>query len=559
MSTVAHPLGSRIIARLPKLHIQVIGKSFGHLYAEGIYLCSDDKTPAVHMYDMMSRKIMILSDFIVYPYQFSFHSLHCLVYPSYTAAEIAKMHMQDIADDAAVSAEQQTQAFTRSQTRALEAAQLAAPQQFSPAVLAPDPTIYTRSIPSPTLDEVVSFLPAPLTLAPQEIHVKRIPVNTTGGLPPLDSKLDELTEDDIVRTMARHNFTFALPLDYRPPALPTPLGVMIVTVKSAVKLGKKSDAKSARLMHPRRSIDDDDDISTPEGYTGYTPDPSHCGQAMRQRLRSQWLAAEDLEMAGLMKRKVWDRELRSTLLPSDTIFQTRFHYKIKRKGGKFEKCKVRLVVQGDRMTKKDESGIGDFEDGFSSVPHASGLRFLLAITTKHNMHTDHVDISQAFTQGELLDGDVQNGKVYICAPPGYPEDPAYCYLLKRSLCGMPSAARVWFTTMSEFLKTEGCSKVGYEVSMWQVTQNGHNIVLAAHIDDLNIACAHRPTLDSFRSRLLEVFDGTYEGGIHTNLGCEITCDLEHDITTLSQKHYAEEILHSDGSWDTVPCSTVLPR
>ena len=83
---------------------------------------------------------------------------------------------------------------------------------------------------------------------------------------------------------------------------------------------------------------------------------------------------------------------------------------------------------------------------------------------------------------------------------------------------MPSAVRAGFTTMSEFLKTEGCSKVGYEESMCQVTQNGHNIVLAAHIDDFVIACAHRPTLDTFRSRLLEVFDGTYEGEIHTYLG-----------------------------------------
>ena len=87
-------------------------------------------------------------------------------------------------------------------------------------------------------------------------------------------------------------------------------------------------------------------------------------------------------MTGLIKHKVWERVLRSTLLPSDTIFQTRFHYKIKNKGGKFDKCKVRLVVRGDRMTKKDEFGIGDFEDAFSSVPHASGLRLLLSIVTK---------------------------------------------------------------------------------------------------------------------------------------------------------------------------------
>jgi hypothetical protein len=282
-----------------------------------------------------------------------------------------------------------------------------------------------------SLDEVVSVLPVSLTISPQDIPVKRIPVNTPGGLPPLDSKLDELTEHDIARTMTRHNFTFALPHDYSPPALPTPLGEMIVTVKSTVKLGKKSDAKSSvwlefltpptnagfkmqlyPLSHessrgvgqghdfiilsiltrtsPRAttfldlgiteftsakvtvamllaftdmnrspvfttsalddtetmtsdhgtahspnalevlpSIDDDDDPSSREGNTRYTPDPSHRDETMRQRLHSRWLAAEDLEMTGLIKRKVWDHVLHSTLLPSDTIFQTRFHYKIK--------------------------------------------------------------------------------------------------------------------------------------------------------------------------------------------------------------------------------------
>jgi hypothetical protein len=55
------------------------------------------------MYDMMSRKIMIVSDFNVYPDHFPFRSQLCLIHPSYTAAEIAKIHTQDIADDAAVS------------------------------------------------------------------------------------------------------------------------------------------------------------------------------------------------------------------------------------------------------------------------------------------------------------------------------------------------------------------------------------------------------------------------------------------------------------------------
>ena len=74
------------------------------------------------------------------------------------------------------------------------------------------------------------------------------------------------------------------------------------------------------------------------------------------------------------------------------------------------------------MKKKDENGVG--------VTHVIGLCLLLVITTQRNMYTDHVDISQAFTQGELLDGDGQNGKVYISSPPDYVEGNEYCYLLK---------------------------------------------------------------------------------------------------------------------------------
>jgi hypothetical protein len=130
--------------------------------------------------------------------------------------------------------------------------------------------------------------------------------------------------------------------------------------------------------------------------------------------------AEKTEMDDLIKRKVWQVVKRSSLNPEDHIFATRFHYKIKRKNGAFERCKVRLVVQGQHMKKKDASGSGDFEDSFSSVTHVSGLRLMLALVTQHNMFTDHVDISQAFVQGDLLTGDDHNGKVYISAPSRLP-------------------------------------------------------------------------------------------------------------------------------------------
>jgi hypothetical protein len=112
--------------------------------------------------------------------------------------------------------------------------------------------------------------------------------------------------------------------------------------------------------------------------------------------------------------------------------------------------------------------------------------------------------------------------------------------------------------MSAFLHTQGCTKVGYEESMWMATSNGHQILLAAHIDDFIISCAHRPTLDAFRNALLARFDGTTDGAIQTYLGCEIERDMSTGTTTLSQKHYAEDILRTYGFWGSLPLATILP-
>ena len=87
--------------------------------------------------------------------------------------------------------------------------------------------------------------------------------------------------------------------------------------------------------------------------------------------------------------------------------------------------------------------------------------------------------------------------------------------------------------------------------MWQVTIDGYHILLGAHIDDFVLACANLPVLHAFRKRLLEAFKGTYEGLLEHYLGCEVVRDMVAIMTQLSQKHYAEEVLHTYGYWDTL--------
>ena len=89
--------------------------------------------------------------------------------------------------------------------------------------------------------------------------------------------------------------------------------------------------------------------------------------------------------------------------------------------------------------------------------------------------------------------------------------------------------------------------------MWRVIIEGHRILLYVHIDDFVVACANQPVLDAFRKRLLEAFEGTYEGPLEHYLGCKIARDPVAGTTTLSQKHYTEEILQPilqpHGFWD----------
>lgn len=300
-----------------------------------------------------------------------------------------------------------------------------------------------------------------------------------------------------------------------------------------------------------------DSSDGPEGYTRSAQDPKHRGQTLAHNnpLHKEWRKSEQLEMDGLWKGHVLKPVKRSSLLPEDKVFGTRFHYKIKRKNGKFDKCKVRLVVQGQHMRKRDADGVGDFDDAFSPVPHASGFRLILSLATALNMFTDHVDISQAFTQGELLPGDGYMGKVYVSPPPGYATDPDTVWLLQKPLYGMPSAARAWHKTMSAFLHREGCVTAGFEKSMWTLDLNGHRILLAAHIDDFIIACADRATLDAFRTRLLEAFSGTYEGALEVYLGCEVKRDMITGTTILSQTHFSEDVLRTYGHSNSIPALT----
>jgi hypothetical protein len=105
MKNVCIPFGSRIISPIPREHSLVRGSSFGDRFVEGIYLHAALTGPAIHIFDMHRKKEIVVKDFTSYPSEFPFKDPSCLTRPGYSAAEIDKMHQEDLADEAHITAE----------------------------------------------------------------------------------------------------------------------------------------------------------------------------------------------------------------------------------------------------------------------------------------------------------------------------------------------------------------------------------------------------------------------------------------------------------------------
>mmetsp|Transcript_1848 Transcript_1848/g.3780 ORF Transcript_1848/g.3780 Transcript_1848/m.3780 type:complete len:153 (-) Transcript_1848:26-484(-) len=149
---------------------------------------------------------------------------------------------------------------------------------------------------------------------------------------------------------------------------------------------------------------------------------------------------------------LWDggclKKVKLSSLPKDAKgFGSSLHCKIKHdsQSGLITQTKVRLVVQGDRMTKGE-----DYEDSFAPVPRSASVRILFAIAAADDMHVEKVDFTQAFIQASwdhLPEG--FQGKLYIRQPKGVEEDPDTVYQVCKPLYGIPSSARALHFTLDD--------------------------------------------------------------------------------------------------------------
>jgi hypothetical protein len=215
--TVAIPFGSRVVSTLPREHRRVVNGSFGDRFVEGIYLHADSQTPTIRMFDLASRTELSVKDFKSYPDEFFFRDPTCLTRsPDTPRKELAKMRVEDEADDQFIADQLQTHVITRSQSQAAE------------------PAKQNDLIPSVTLQQAdtkhSSKKGAKAVLASK-------PLSAANDC--LDIPMSEMQELSLAHAFVTHKFPVTLPAHYNPTGMPTPKGDMV-----AVKAQKQTRDKA---------------------------------------------------------------------------------------------------------------------------------------------------------------------------------------------------------------------------------------------------------------------------------------------------------------------------
>jgi hypothetical protein len=209
--------------RLPFLHVAA---EYDHIVPTA---ASSDLIGLIGSKD---KQEIVVKDFTSYPSEFPFKDPSCLTRPGYSAAEIDKMHQEDLADEARITVEITAPAVTRSQS-----AQLASKQPLIQAPLQP---------PIIDLSPVLDLLPPPAE-EPQQIFISsrdRV----------LDTPMVSLSELDLARSLLNSGYPVILPPSYA--AFPqlkdlAPVtGPMVVVGYKVQKLCTSKTALWVRFISP---------------------------------------------------------------------------------------------------------------------------------------------------------------------------------------------------------------------------------------------------------------------------------------------------------------------
>ena len=253
-------------------------------------------------------------------------------------------------------------------------------------------------------------------------------------------------------------------------------------------------------------------------------DPSTDKEAMDSPDWEKWYDAKELENSALAQKEVM---VLVDIKPGMTLIKSKYVFKIKRKFGKIERYKARLVAMGYDQEINAQLN-------FAPVVKPNTVRLLMALAQIKKMAIHQIDISNAFCCADI------EGEVHISAPKGMEIPEGKCFKLLKSLYGLRSSPRSWNKTIDKTLRGLNFMPTVSDPCLYSRWAVGKLHLILVYVDDILIASEDDRYIDQIKKDICDEYDMTDMGELDNFLNAKIT--RTRDKITISQTHYCREVL-----------------
>jgi len=212
-----------------------------------------------------------------------------------------------------------------------------------------------------------------------------------------------------------------------------------------------------------------------------------------------------------------------------------------------ERYRSRLVAKG----YSQHPGY-DYTEVFAPTFRPASLCLITALAAKEEFKMCSVDISSAFTYGELEE------VIYIKQPERYHQGgPNVVCKLHKSLYGLKQLARQWNKKLHSVLDSIGFKCVLSDNSIYIYSRNQVKLIVPIFIDDITLVSKDDAAMDSTVQELSKHFKLCDLGATTFLFSVQVKQDLEAHTISLSQSHYVDKLLKRFNMEECNPIKTPL--
>jgi len=212
-------------------------------------------------------------------------------------------------------------------------------------------------------------------------------------------------------------------------------------------LRKRSRAVAHRIRVEEEPMDSADPVSYREAVA-------------HPRFGQKWSDAVDEELRSFAENSTWDCVGLEDVPAGVTPISSKWVFKTKELPGGGIRYEARLVIRGFEQ----QAGV-DFNETFAPVAKLQSLRIMLALAVVHDWEFKQIDMVTAFLNPKV------DCDVYMALSQGIEADKPQVCKLRKSLCGLKQAPRLWYEHIDHFLRSLGLQRCEYGpiVYLWAGT------------------------------------------------------------------------------------------